>query len=61
MKIIIIIIIIIEVVPVVICTLGVVSKRLDAWLEKLGAVAENSLDRHSWDSKEAVGKLKEKK
>ena len=35
--------------------------RLDAWLEKLGAVAENSLVRHSWDSKEAVGKLKEKK
>ena len=42
-----------EVVPVVTGTLGVVSNRLDAWLEKLsvtnqnGAVAENSLVRHS--------------
>ena len=41
-----------EVVPVVIGTLGVVSNRLDAWLEKLGVtnqngtVAENSLVRH---------------
>ena len=56
-----------EVVPVVVGALGVVSKRLDAWLEKLGdyhqngIVAENSLVRHRKDSKEAVGKLKEKK
>ena len=27
-----------EVVPVVVGALGVVSKRLDAWLEKLGAL-----------------------
>ena len=42
-----------EAVPVVIGTLGVVSKRLDAGLEKLGvtnqngAVAGKSLVRHS--------------
>ena len=43
-----------EVVPVVVGALGVVSKRLDAWLEKLvvtvdekGTVAKNSLIRHS--------------
>ena len=57
-----------EVVPVVVGALGVVTKRLDAWLEKLGrcydqngTVTENSLVRHSQDSKEAVGQLKEKK
>ena len=33
-----------EVVPVVVGALGVVSNRLDVWLEKLG---ENSLVRHS--------------
>ena len=55
--------------PLVVGALGVVSKRLDAWFEKLGIpdyhqngiVAENSHVRHSKDSKEAVGKLKEKK
>ena len=43
-----------EVVPVVVGPLGVVSNRLDAWLEKLrrcydqnGTVTENSLVRHS--------------
>ena len=41
-----------EVVLVVVGTLGVVSNRLDAWLEKLGydqngTVIENSLVRHS--------------
>ena len=51
-----------EVVPVVVGALGVVSKRLDArCYDQNGTVAENSLVRHSQDSKEAVGQLKEKK
>ena len=56
-----------EVVPVVVGALGVVSKRLDAWLEKLGVtirtglLQKTALLRHSQDSKEAVGQLKEKK
>ena len=50
-----------EVVPVVVGAIGVLSNRLDAWLEKNGTVAKNSLIRHNQDSKEAVGKLQEKK
>ena len=54
-------------IPVVAGALKVVSKRLDAWLDKLGItirmelLSESNLVRHSKDSKEAVGKLKERK
>ncbi|XP_067030149.1 uncharacterized protein [Acropora muricata] len=36
-----------EIVPVVVGAIGVVSNRLDAWLEKNGTVAKNSLIRHN--------------
>ena len=49
-----------EVVLVVVGAHRIVSKSLDAWLEKLG-VRDYCLVRHSQDLKEAVGQLKEKK
>ena len=52
-----------EVVPVVVGALRVVSKRLDAWFEKLGiAISMRLLHKTlSKDSKEGTGKLKETK
>ena len=55
-----------EVVPVVVDTLGAVSKSLNTWLDMVvitiniyGFAAENSFVGNSKDIKEGTGKLKE--
>ena len=55
-----------DVILIVVGALGVVSKRIDAWLArqgitiKSGTFAENSLARNSKDPKDCVRNLKER-